>query len=474
MQGETGDFAQGSVAGNILRLALPMTFAQLVNVLYNMVDRMYLGHLPGDTANMLAGVGLTFPVLLAVTAFSNLFGAGGAPLFSMARGRGDTQEARCILGTSFTLLLLTGVALPVFCYLVRQPLLYLLGASDLTYPYAEQYLNIYLTGSIFMMIGLGLNPFINAQGFARTGMMTVLLGAVANIILDPLLIFGAGMGVRGAALATVISQLLSAVWALRFLRGEKALIRLERRWMGLPGKIVLRITRLGFANFVMTFTNCIAQAVCNTVLQQFGGELYVSVMTILSSVREVSITPANSLTNAGQPMLSFNYGAGHYKRVRQGIFWVTLLCVGYTTVMWLVILLFPRQIAALFTTSETIIAASVPTMQVYFAGIFLMALQMAGQCATVALGRARQAIFFSLLRKAFIIIPLTLWLPHVAGLGVYGVFLAEPISNVIGGVACYVVMLLTIGRELSRKEKARVAAKAPSASPLPGPGQLLD
>lgn len=474
MQGEKGDFAKGSVAGNILRLALPMTFAQVVNVLYNVVDRIYLGHLPGDSASALAGVGLTFPILLAVTAFANLFGSGGAPLFSMARGRGEPEEAGRIMGTTFSLLVLTGVLLPVVCYLVREPLLYLLGASDMTFPYAEQYLSIYLAGSIFVMLSLGLNPFINAQGFGRIGMMTVLLGAVTNIALDPVFIYGFGMGVRGAALATVLSQMLSAVWALRFLRGKKALIRLERRWWGFPGKLVASITKLGFAGFVMSFTNCVAQAVCNTVLQQFGGDLYVSVMTILSSVREVSITPANGLTQAGQPVLSYNYGAGQYARVRRGITFVTLLCVGYTTVMWLLILAFPHGFASLFTSEAQLIEASVPSMRVYFFGIFLMALQMAGQCAAVALGRARQAIFFSLLRKAFIIIPLTLWLPHVAGLGVYGVFLAEPISNVIGGGACYLVMVLTIGRELSRKEKAAAGSLPLDPAPVPASGHPVD
>ena len=432
---QTNDFSKGSVAGNILRLALPMTVAQLINVLYSVVDRMYIGRLPDAAGNALTGLGLTFPILSIVTAFANLFGMGGSPLFSIQRGKGDRDRAQVILGNTFALLVGTGVALTVVLLVLKRPLLYAFGASDATYPYADGYLTIYLLGSVFVMISLGMNQFINAQGFGRTGMLTVLIGAVTNILLDPVFIFVLGMGVQGAALATILSQFLSAVWAVSFLRGKKALIRLEWGSMRLQPKLVWQIVSLGFSSFVMAITNSIVQVACNSTLQSFGGDLYVGVMTIINSVREVVSTPINGVTSAAQPVMGFNYGAQEYRRVRSGIVFTTIVCVVYTTAVWLLLLLFPR--------------------------FFIMSLQMAGQSAAVALGRSKQAVFFSLFRKVIIVTPLTLLLPHLFGLGVNGVFLAEPISNFIGGGACYITMLLTIWREMNRREKAKLSGEAP-------------
>ena len=454
----TSDFSKGSVAGNILRLALPMTVAQLINVLYSVVDRMYIGRLPDAAGNALTGLGLTFPILSMVTAFANLFGMGGSPLFSMERGRGNTDKAKEILGTTFALLVGTGVVLTVVLLLIKKPLLYAFGASDTTYPYADGYLTIYLCGSVFVMISLGLNPFINAQGFGRKGMMTVLIGAVTNIVLDPLFIFVFGMGVQGAALATIISQFFSALWAFSFLRGKKAILRLEWPYVKLRLKLVWQIVSLGFSSFVMAITNSIVQVACNSTLQAFGGDLYVGVMTILNSVREVVSTPINGMTSAGQPVIGFNYGAQEYKRVRTGIQFITVVCVVYTTLVWLLLFLFPRFFIGLFSGEEALREAAVPAMHIYFFGFFMMSLQMAGQSAAVALGRSKQAVFFSLFRKVIIVTPLTLLLPHLFGLGVNGVFLAEPISNFIGGGACYITMLLTIWREMVRKEREKLSA----------------
>ena len=454
----TSDFSKGSVAGNILRLALPMTVAQLINVLYSVVDRMYIGRLPDAAGNALTGLGLTFPILSMVTAFANLFGMGGSPLFSMERGRGNTDKAKEILGNTFALLVGTGVVLTVVLLLIKKPLLYAFGASDTTYPYADGYLTIYLCGSIFVMISLGLNPFINAQGFGRKGMMTVLIGAVTNIVLDPLFIFVFDMGVQGAALATIISQFFSALWAFSFLRGKKAILRLEWPYVKLRLKLVWQIASLGFSSFVMAITNSIVQVACNSTLQAFGGDLYVGVMTILNSVREVVSTPINGMTSAGQPVIGFNYGAQEYKRVRTGIQFITVVCVVYTTLVWLLLFLFPRFFIGLFSGEEALREAAVPAMHIYFFGFFMMSLQMAGQSAAVALGRSKQAVFFSLFRKVIIVTPLTLLLPHLFGLGVNGVFLAEPISNFIGGGACYITMLLTIWREMVRKEREKLSA----------------
>ena len=458
---QTNDFSKGSVAGNILRLALPMTVAQLINVLYSVVDRMYIGRLPDAAGNALTGLGLTFPILSIVTAFANLFGMGGSPLFSIQRGKGDRDRAQVILGNTFALLVGTGVALTVVLLVLKRPLLYAFGASDATYPYADGYLTIYLLGSVFVMISLGMNQFINAQGFGRTGMLTVLIGAVTNILLDPVFIFVLGMGVQGAALATILSQFLSAVWAVSFLRGKKALIRLEWGSMRLQPKLVWQIVSLGFSSFVMAITNSIVQVACNSTLQSFGGDLYVGVMTIINSVREVVSTPINGVTSAAQPVMGFNYGAQEYRRVRSGIVFTTIVCVVYTTAVWLLLFLFPRFFIGLFTGEEALREAAVPSMHIYFFGFFMMSLQMAGQSAAVALGRSKQAVFFSLFRKVIIVTPLTLLLPHLFGLGVNGVFLAEPISNFIGGGACYITMLLTIWREMDRREKAKLSGEAP-------------
>ena len=458
---QTNDFSKGSVAGNILRLAVPMTVAQLVNVLYSVVDRMYIGRLPNAAGNALTGLGLTFPIISIVTAFANLFGMGGSPLFSIQRGRGDFEKAKTILGNTFSLLVGTGVLLTVVLLLIKRPLLYAFGASDVTFPYADGYLTIYLCGSLFVMISLGMNQFINAQGFGRKGMMTVVIGAVANIILDPLFIFVFQMGVQGAALATILSQFLSAAWALSFLRGKKAIIRLEWPYLRLKARLVWEIVCLGFSSFVMAITNSIVQVACNSTLQTFGGDLYVGVMTILNSVREVVSTPIHGLTSAAQPVMGFNYGAQEYRRVRQGIVFASVLCVVFTTAVWLLLLLFPRAFIGLFSGEAAMIEAAVPAMHIYFFGFFMMSLQMAGQSAAVALGRSKQAVFFSLFRKVIIVTPLTLLLPHLFGLGVDGVFLAEPISNFIGGGACYITMLFTIWREMVHKEKGQKAAQTP-------------
>ena len=451
--GAQSDFSKGGVEANILRLAGPMVVAQLINVLYNIVDRMYIGHLPEASGNALTGVGVTFPLITLIIAFANLYGAGGAPLFSMARGRQDEDGARQIMGNVFVLLTATGLILTVLLLAAKRPLLYLFGASGTTYPYANAYLTIYLCGSVFVMLGLGMNNFINAQGFARTGMATVLIGAVLNILLDPLFIFVFGMGVRGAALATVLSQLVSAVWAVGFLCSGRSLLRLERRWLRLRLDTVKQVVALGFSSFIMSVTNSAVQSVCNATLQGYGGDLYVGVMTVINSVREVVQTAVNGLTNAAQPVMSFNYGAREYRRVRRGVIFTTAVCIVYTVTVWALLFFFPRAFIVIFNDDPALVAACVPAMHIYFFGFFMMSLQMAGQSVAVALGRSKQAIFFSLLRKAFIVIPLTLMLPRLFGLGVDGVFLAEPISNFVGGAACYLTMLCTIWRQLARGER---------------------
>ena len=425
-----------------------MTVAQLINILYNVVDRMYLGRLPGHLA--LTGLGLCLPIISIVMGFANLCGMGGAPLCSICRGRGEDEEAEQIMGNSFALLLLLGASLTVLCLIFRRPILYLFGASDVTFPYANDYLTIYILGTLFVMISLGMNPFINAQGFSRMGMVTVAVGAAVNIVLDPIFIFLMGMGVRGAALATVISQACSAVWVLKFLTGRRALLKLRLSALRLQAGRVKRILSLGTSGFVMSMTNSLAQVLCNASLETYGGDLYVGVMTVINSIREIITMPVQGITNGCQPVLGYNYGAGQYDRVRQGIRFTTVLTVGYSMAAWAVVMLLPGPLIRIFNDEADLIAAGIPAFRIYFATFFFMAFQFIGQSTFVGLGRSRSAVFFSLLRKAFIVAPLTLILPLV-GFGADGVFLAEPISNVLGGLACILTMYFTVYRRLGRE-----------------------
>lgn len=448
--GETkNDFSQGSIVMNILNLAVPMTLAQLINVLYNIVDRIYIGRIPDHATLSLTGLGLCLPIISMVMAFANLFGMGGSPLCSIERGRGNTEEAERIMGNSFSMMLLFGVGLTFAGLVLKRPMLYLFGASDQTFPYANSYVSIYLLGSVFVMVGLGMNSFINAQGFGKIGMVTVLLGAVTNIILDPIFIFVFHMGVRGAALATIISQGLSAAWIIRFLTGPKTILRLRLSCMKPEKRRVEKIVGLGFSGFTMSITNSLVQIVCNATLQQWGGDLYVGVMTVINSVREVVSMPVQGITHSAQPVMGYNYGAGEYKRVKKAIAFTSVTAIVYTTFVWLLVHGFPEFFIRIFNQDADLVAAGVPAMQIYYFGFFLMSLQFSGQAVFVALGKAKQAVFFSIFRKVVIVIPLTLLLPGMWNLGTRGVFAAEPVSNLIGGVACFGTMLVLMLPELS-------------------------
>lgn len=447
------DFSTGSVQRNIIEVAIPMIAAQLLNLLYNIVDRIYIGRIAGEGTLALTGVGLCFPLITLITAFSLLFGNGGAPLCSIERGKGNEKEAEMLMGNTFALLLMTGVILTVLGLIFYRPVLYAFGASDVTFPYAQEYIRIYLLGTIFVMIVLGMNNFLSAQGFGNMSMLTVLLGAILNIILDPLFIFGFHLGVQGAAIATVISQACSAVWVFCFLKGPKAILHLTTKSMVLKLWRVKKIVSLGMAGFVMAFTNGLVQVVCNATLQNFGGDLYVGVMTILNSVREIFNMPIQGLNNGASPVMGFNYGEKAYGKVKKAIFFTSAVGIVYTLAAWLVVKLFPEFFIQIFNGDQELISACVPALHIYFFGFCFMALQFSGQCVFTALGKAKKATFFSLFRKAIIVVPLTLRLPHVGGLGVYGVYWAEPISNLIGGCACFITMLVTVLPELNGKKK---------------------
>lgn len=444
------DFSKGSIVRNIIGMAIPMITAQLVNVLYNIVDRIYISMIPKIGFSALTGLGVCLPVISLVAAFANLFGMGGAPLCSIERGRSNTREAEMIMGNAFVLLVASGIVLTVSGLALKRPMLYLFGASDATYPFADSYLSIYLLGTVFVMISLGMNLFINAQGFGRVGMLTVLIGAVLNIILDPVFIFALGMGVQGAALATIISQGVSALWVLRFLTGKKALFTLKKSSFILDGARVRRILGLGTSGCVMQVTNSLIQFLYNSTLQLFGGDLYVGIMTVINSVREVVSMPIFGLTNGAQPVIGFNYGAGKPDRVKSSIKFITFVSLGYSLVIWLLIQGFPAFFIRIFDDDPAVLQAGIPSVRLFFMGFLFMALQFSGQTIFQALAKSRYAVFFSIFRKVILVIPLVILLPRI-GLGTAGAFLSEPISELIGGTACFTTMMLTVWRKELKK-----------------------
>lgn len=449
---EINDFSNGSVAKHIVRMAIPMTVAQLVQVVYNVVDRIYLGHLEDGSSMALTGLGLTFPVITLIAAFTNLFGSGGAPLCSIERGRGNERRAEKIIGVTFLCLLCTSAAAMATGYIFMKPLLYLFGASDMTYPYAKSYLMIYLLGTPFVMTGTGMNGFINAQGFGRAGMITVVTGAIVNIVLDPIFIYAFNLGIEGAAIATVISQLISAVLVLSFLNGKRALIKIKKSDMVFDKKMIKEITALGLSGFCMEATNGVVQIACNSTLRLFGGDIYVGIMTVVNSVRDLFTLPIRGMTAGAQPVIGFNYGAAKSGRMKQGIRFMAVAAISYTIVAWIVVLLFPHALISLFNSQEQLVEMGTPALKIYFFGFCFQALQFVGQSTFVALGQSKQAVFFSLLRKIVIVVPFTLILPRI-GFGVDGVFMAEPISNALGGVACFVTMLFTVKKICNKMYK---------------------
>ena len=450
------DFSKGKVWSNIMAQAVPLILAQLVQLLYNVVDRIYIGHLPGTDSLALTGIGLVFPLTTLVAAFTNLFGMGGAPLFSIERGAGNDERAEKILGNTFTMLFSSSFVIFALCYIFRKPVLYLFGASDASYVYADEYLRIYLFGTTFTMLSTGLNGFINAQGFPKIGMLTTLIGALLNLILDPLFIFVSGMGVAGAALATIISQAVSAVWVMHFLlsRKGKAAYHIKLSCMKPEWKLVGDITTLGMAGFIMQATNCMVQVVCNATLKVFGGDLYVGIMTVINSVREIMSLPVSGLTSGSQPVLGYNYGAGKYDRVKSGIRFTAVIGIAYTALAWIIVLIIPKQLMGIFTEDAQTIAYGAEALKTYFFGFVFMAFMFTGQSTFTALGYSKHAIFFSLLRKAIIVVPLVIILPRI-GFGVMGVFLSEPISNVIGGLASFITMYITVYRKLKSETEVK-------------------
>lgn len=450
------DFENGTVTGNILEAALPMLVAQILNLLYNIVDRIYIARIAEEGTAALGAVGLCFPLIVIITAFANLFGNGGAPLFAIQRGQKDERKAVAIMNTSFTMVCASAIVLMVVGFLFARPILILFGASDNSLVYALPYMMIYLLGTLPSMVAVGMNPFINAQGYSLIGMCSVAVGAGANLLLDPLFIFGLRFGVCGAAIATVLSQCLSAIFVFYFLTKKSELkVRLLKKneiaaCMGYAKNII----SLGMAGFIMQLTNSLVTICCNNVLSVTGGDIYISVMTIVSSVRQLVETPIHAMSEGSSPILSYNYGARRPARVRKAGMVMGALILAYSAVIWSIIILEPRPLIRIFSSDAQLTKDAVPALNQYFAAFIFMDLQYMGQTVFKSLNKKKQAIFFSMLRKVFIVVPLTYLMPYALHMGTDGVFLAEPVSNVIGGTLCFATMLITVLPELKRMEKA--------------------
>lgn len=436
-----------SIPKLMFQLAVPSVVAQLINVLYNIVDRIYIGRIPEVGHLALTGVGVTFPILTLISAFSSFVGAGGAPLAAISLGKGEHKRAEQILGNSFSMLLIFSVALTMIFQLSKEPLLYMFGASDNTIGYAVDYITIYLWGTIFVQIALGLNLFITSQGQARTAMLSVLIGAAINIILDPICIFVLDMGVQGAAIATVFSQAVSAAWVLHFLYSKKSSIRIRSCYMKLSGKIVKSISMLGVSPFIMSATESAISIVLNHGLQTYGGDLYVGSMTILQSVMQLLSIPIGGFTQGVQPIISYNFGAEKFDRVKKTakllISFTFLLSFSFT----LLTLLFPGAFGALFTSQTELLDLVKKVMPIYMFGMLIFGLQNGCQSIFLGLGQAKISIFLALLRKVFLLIPLAIILPRF--FGVMGIYYSEPIADITSATTAIILFLVSIRKILS-------------------------
>lgn len=434
----------------LLKLALPTVAAQLINMLYNIVDRIYIGHIPGDGALALTGVGVCMPLIMIVSAFAALVGSGGSPRASIFMGQNDYDRAEKTLGNCFALQLLISAALTAALLYGSRSMLLAFGASENTIEYAVRYMNIYAVGTVFVQLTLGMNTFITAQGFARTGMLSVLIGAVANIVLDPIFIFVLGMGVRGAALATILSQALSCTWVLCFLFGKKTLLRIKRENLRLQADIILPCLSLGLSFFIMQASESVISVCFNSSLLRYGGDIAVGAMTILTSVMQFAMLPLQGLGQGAQPIISYNYGARNAGRVKQAFKLLIKVSLCYAVVLWMCVMLFPRAFAALFTSDASLLDFTAQALRVYMAVMLLFGIQIACQITFTALGRAKASIAVAVMRKFVLLLPLIYLmprlLPHNQTMAVY---LAEPIADTIAVTFTAILFLFQFRKALA-------------------------
>lgn len=435
----------------MMSMGIPTLVAQIINLLYNIIDRIYIGHIPEVGATALTGVGLALPMIVIISAFSAFVGAGGAPLSAIALGRGQKEEAERILGNGFSLLLIFSAFLMILFFIIKRPVLFLIGASDATFPFANEYMTIYIFGTLFVQISLGMNPYITAQGCSRTAMLSVLIGAVLNIALDPLFIFGFGMGIRGAALATVISQFVSAVWVLRFLTRKERAMGIRKNYLKIRRKIVAKIMSLGVAPFIMQATESFISIVMNSGLQRYGGDMYVGTLTIMQSVMQFVSIPVSGFTQGVQPIMSYNFGAGNIERVKKTYFTMLGIVMSYTILLTISIMAIPGIFARMFTDSSELISLVEKILPVFVCGMLVFGVQMSSQTTFLALGQARISLFIALLRKVILLIPLAIILPKLTG-DVMFIYYAEPISDVTSALTCGILFACLFGKILKRSK----------------------
>ena len=444
------NLGEGSVGRLLVKLAVPSIVAQMVNLLYNMVDRIYIGHIPGSGDIALTGLGLCFTIIMIITAFSNLIGAGGAPRVAIHMGKGEQEQAEKTMGNCVAILVLLAVILTVLLELFAVPLLNIFGASDNTLPYALSYLRIYVVGTLCVMISLGLNPFITTQGFSDVAMKTVIIGAVCNIILDPVFIFLLGMGVQGAALATILSQGVSTVWVLFFLNGKRTKLRLKKQHLKIEWKVIAPVLALGVSPFVMGATESALNIAFNSSLAKYGGDVAVGAMTILSSIMQLQFMPTQGLTQGAQPIMSFNYGAAKIDRVKKTYRLLIGCCLAYTMAFWLAVQCFPQMFVKIFNDTPELLDTTTWALRIYFATSGIFGIQMAVQQTFLSLGQAKVSLFIACLRKIILLIPLIYLLPYFFEDKVFAVFLAEPVSDFISVTVAAVLFLFHINKILRK------------------------
>lgn len=444
MSSNKTDLGSGNVRSLLLKLAIPAVVAQVINLLYNIVDRIYIGHIPEIGTNALTGVGLCLPILMLVNAFATLAGGGGAPRAAIAMGQGKKEDAENILGNCFSTLIIIAIILTVTLSLTAEPLLWLFGASENTIPYAMDYMRIYLLGSIFVLIVMGMNPFLTTQGFAKFAMITTVIGAVINIVLDPIFIFGLNMGVSGAALATIISQCVSAIWVLRFLTGKQTILKLQLKNLKLKASVILPCLALGISGFIMLSTESLLSISFNSSLSRFGGDLAVGSMTIISSVSQLITLPLSGICQGAQPIVSYNFGAGNKERVLSVFKYTLLICASYTTLGWILTMTVPQVFAGIFSSDAALIENAAWCMRIYMAGIFAFGFQISCQQTFVALGQAKTSLLLACLRKLVLLIPLIFILPIFFENKVFAVFLAEPVSDIVAAAVTTIIFVTKI------------------------------
>ena len=445
------DLGKDKIGGLLLKLALPSITAQLVNALYNIVDRIFIAKIPGIGEMALTGVGVTFPIIMLISAFAALVGAGGAPMVAIRMGEGNFNIAKKILANAFTMLIITALILTTFFLVFGEKILLMFGASEVTVIYGLEYLKIYLIGTIFVQFALGLNPYISAQGFAKTAMATVVIGAIINMILDPIFIFGFDMGVKGAATATVISQFISATWAILFLMSKKNKLRFEMRDMILKKSIIFPVLALGISPFVMQSTESLVMTVLNTSLQYYGGDPAVAVMTVITSTMQFMTMPLSGIAMAGQPIISYNYGARNIERVKLAFKYVVVCATIYTILLWTIVMTFPQIFVNLFLQDQNLMEMCIWAIKIFMGGVFMLGIQFACQQTFLALGQAKISLILALTRKIFLLIPLAIILPFILGDNVFAVFVSEAIADILASTITLITFIVMFKKILNKR-----------------------